>query len=176
MRTTYLAIFLSSLFFPSAWSQPYVISTIAGTSRLADGAPGNTAPLQMPIAVALDANGNLYIADEGDNRIRKVDPSGIISTYAGTGLPGYSGDRGPAINAEINSPTGLALDVKGNLYVADTGNSLARRIPTDGTINTVAGNGISTFAGDNGPATSAQIDPTAVAVDSQGNLYIADGF
>src|ERR1700733_2627620 len=175
MRTTYLAIFVSSLFFPSAWSQPYVISTIAGTSRLADGAPGNTAPLQMPIAVALDANGNLYIADEGDNRIRKVDPTGIISTYAGTGLPGYSGDRGPAKNAEINFPTGVAVDAKGNLYIADLGNFVVRRVDANGNINTVAGNGRPGFAGDNGPATSAQIDPIAVAVDAAGNLYIADG-
>jgi uncharacterized protein (TIGR03437 family) len=123
----------------------------------------------------LDTGGNLYIADESDNRIRKVDPSGIISTYAGTGIPGYSGDRGPAANAEINFPTGIALDAKGNLYIADQGNSVVRRIAADGTINTVAGNGYSTFAGDNGPAIDAQIDPVAVAVDSQGNLYIADG-
>src|ERR1700684_3890617 len=176
MRTTALLLLLCPFFLANARAQPYLISTLAGAPRLADGGPATSAPLRGPIAVAVDAQGNLYIADEEDNRIRKVDPSGIISTYAGTGLPGYSGDRGPAINAEINSPTGLALDVKGNLYVADTGNSLVRRIATDGTINTVAGNGISTFAGDNGPATSAQIDPTAVAVDSQGNLYIADGF
>jgi len=155
MRTTYLAIFVSSLFFPSAWSQPYIISTIAGTSRLADGGPGNAAPLQVPIGVALDSNGNLYIADEGDNRIRKVDPTGIISTYAGTGLPGYSGDRGPAKNAEINFPTGIAVDAKGNLYIADLGNFVVRRVDANGNINTVAGNGRPGFAGDNGPATSA---------------------
>ncbi len=176
MRTTALLLLLCPFFLVNAWSQPYLISTLAGAPRLSDGGQATSAPLRGPIAVAVDAQGNLYIADEKDNRIRKVNPSGTISTYAGNGLPGYSGDRGPAINAALNSPTGLALDVKGNLYVADSGNSVVRRIATDGTINTVAGNGISAFAGDNGPATSAQIDPTAVAVDSQGNLYIADGF
>ncbi len=176
MRTTAALLLLSPLFLTNAWSQPYLISTLAGAPRLSDGGPATAAPLRTPIAVAVDAQGNLYIADEDDNRIRKVDPSGIISTYAGTGIPGYSGDRGPATNAELNFPTGTALDAKGNMYVADAGNFVVRRIAVDGTINTVAGNGIPTFAGDNGPATSAQIDPTAVALDSQGNLYIADGF
>ncbi|MGA2878269.1 MAG: hypothetical protein ABSG13_04905 [Bryobacteraceae bacterium] len=175
MQTTALAVLVSSLFFSSAWSQPYTISTIAGTSRLEDGGLGTAAPLRAPVAVALDSNGNLYIADEADNRIRKVDPTGIISTYAGTGLPGYSGDRGPAKNAQLSFPTGIAMDAKGNLFVADAGNFLVRRIAVDGTINTVAGNGKPNFAGDNGPATSAQIDPVAVALDSTGNLYIADG-
>ncbi len=120
--------------------------------------------------------GNLYIADQSDNRIRKVTPAGIISTFAGTGLPGYTGDRGPAASAQLNYPTSIAFDSKGNMYIADQSNAVVRRISTDGTINTVAGNGSSQFAGDNGPATSAQIDPVAVAVDGQGNLYIADGY
>ncbi len=176
MRTTAQLLLLCPLFLANAWCQPYLISTLAGTPRLSDGGPATAAPLRTPIAVAVDAHGNLYIADENDNRIRKVDSSGIISTYAGTGIPGYSGDRGPAANAELSFPTGIALDAKGNLYVADAGNAVVRRIATDGTINTVAGNGNGAFAGDNGPATAAQVDPTAVALDSQGNLYIADGF
>jgi uncharacterized protein (TIGR03437 family) len=176
MRTTALLPLLSTFFLVNAWSQPYVISTLAGTPRLGDGGLATAAPLRTPIAVALDAHGNLYIADENDNRIRRVDPAGIITTYAGTGIPGYSGDRGPAATAQLNFPTGIALDAKGNMYVADQGNSVVRRIAVDGTINTVAGNGISKFAGDNGPATTAQIDPVAVTLDSQGNLYIADGF
>lgn len=137
--------------------------------------PATTVPLRSPIAVALDGQGNLYIADEADNRIRKVDTNGIISTYAGTGVPGFSGDLGLAINAELNFPAGIALDSKGNMYVADEGNFVIRRIATDGTINTVAGNGHPNYAGDNGPAISAQINPVAVALDNQGNLYIADG-
>jgi trimeric autotransporter adhesin len=142
---------------------------------LLDGSPATTVPLREPMAVALDANGNLYIADDIDNRIRKVNAAGVISTYAGTGIPGYSGDRGQAASAQINSPTGLALDAAGNLYVADEGNAVVRRIAVDGTINTVAGNGNPRYGGDNGPATSAQLDPVAVALDNKGNLYIADG-
>ncbi|HTW67660.1 MAG TPA: hypothetical protein VME17_23750 [Bryobacteraceae bacterium] len=160
----------------NAGAQPYTISTIAGTTRVLEGASATASPLRVPIAVVADSSGNIYIADEADNRIRKVDANGIISTYAGTGLPGYTGDRGPAMSAELDFPVGLALDSKGNMYVADQGNAVIRRISVDGTINTIAGNGNPAFAGDNGPAASAQIDPTAVAVDSQGNLYIADGY
>src|SRR5665213_3024231 len=131
MRTTAMLLLLCPFFLANAWSQPYLIYAIAGTPRLSDGGPATAAPLRTPIAVAVDAHGNLYIADQQDNRIRKVDPSGIITTYAGTGIPGYSGDRGPAMNAELNFPTGLALDAKGNLYVADAGNFVVRRIAVD---------------------------------------------
>src|SRR5580692_4515404 len=123
MRTTALLLLLCPFFLANAWSQPYLISTLAGAPRLADGGPAISAPLRAPIAVAADTHGNLYIADDEDNRIRKVDPSGMISTYAGTGIPGYSGDRGQAANAEINSPTSIALDAKGNMYIADNGNA-----------------------------------------------------
>ena len=159
----------------SAWSQPYTISTVAGTDRLLDGHLANTVPLRAPIGVAVDANGNLYIADAADNRIRKVDASGIISTYAGTGAPGYNGDRIKATNAELNSPESIAMDGAGNLYVADSGNFRIRVISPDGTINTVAGNGSPGILGDNGPAIQAQLDPIAVAVDTQGNLFISTG-
>src|ERR1700722_18660899 len=175
MRTTALILLASAFFSGNAWSQPYVISTLAGAPRLLAGGLATAAPLRTPIAVAVDAHGNLYIADESDNRIRKVDPAGIISTYAGTGVPGYSGDRGPAAAAQLSFPTAIALDTAGNMYIADQGNFVVRRIAVDGTINTVAGNGNPNFAGDNGPATSAQLDPVAVATDSHGNLYIADG-
>jgi sugar lactone lactonase YvrE len=175
MRTLAALLITCVCFSWNAQAQPYTISTIAGTTRLLDSGNAAAAPLRDPIAVVADSNGNIYIADDADNRIRKVDANGIISTYAGTGLPGYTGDRGPAGSAELNFPVGLALDSKGNMYVADQGNAVVRRISADGTINTVAGNGNPFFAGDNGPATSAQIDPTAVAVDSHGNLYIADG-
>jgi uncharacterized protein (TIGR03437 family) len=176
MRTTACLLLVSSFFLTNAWSQPYLISTLAGTPRLLDGGLATAAPLRTPISVARDASGNLYIADESDNRIRKVNSAGIITTYAGTGIPGYGGDRGPAASAELNFPTGIALDSAGNMYVADQGNFVVRRIAVDGTINTIAGNGNSGYAGDNGAATSAQIDPVAVALDSQGNLYIADGY
>ncbi len=176
MRIPALLLLTCAFFLANAWSQSYVISTIAGTPRLLDGGLATAAPLREPISVAVDASGNFYIADESDNRIRKVNPAGIISNYAGNGIPGYSGDRGPANSAELSFPTGIALDSKGNMYVADEGNAVIRRIAVDGTINTVAGNGNPSFAGDGGPATSAQLDPAAVAVDSQGNLYIADSY
>lgn len=138
-----------------------------------DGHNANTVPLRSPIAVALDSSGNLYIADEDDNRVRKVDTSGIISTYAGTGVPGYNGDRIKATNAQLSSPTSLAIDAAGNLYVADEGNSRVRVISSDGTINTIAGNGSAGTLGDGGPATEAQVNALAVAVDTQGNIYIS---
>src|SRR5271154_917342 len=122
MRTA-TCVFSACVFFScNAWSQPYTISTVAGTTRLLDGGSATSAPLREPISVAVDSSGNLYIADEADNRIRKVTPKGIISTYAGTGVPGYSGDEGPAASAELNSPNGIVLDAKGNMYVADAGN------------------------------------------------------
>ncbi|HYL75596.1 MAG TPA: hypothetical protein VEU96_15390, partial [Bryobacteraceae bacterium] len=105
--------------------------------------------------------------------MRKINPSGVISTYAGTGVPGYSGDRGKATLAQLSGPIGLAVDGSGNLYIADRDNFRVRRITLDGTINTVAGNGRSGSGGDNGPATSAPVAPLALALDGQGNLYIS---
>src|ERR1700689_5229526 len=103
----------------SVWAQPYIITTVAGTDRLLNGHIATIVPLRAPIAVSVDSAGNLYIADEIDNRIRKVDTSGVISTYAGTGVAGYNGDRIKATQAELNTPTSIAFDASGNLYVAD---------------------------------------------------------
>jgi uncharacterized protein (TIGR03437 family) len=174
MRTTLLLLLFASLYLKTVSAQPYTITTIAGAPRLRDGSPATTAPLREPISVALDAQGNLYICDTLDNRIREVDTKGIISTYAGTGVSGYSGDLGQAAAAQLNLPDGIAFDASGNLYIADEGNAVIRRVAPDGTIDTIAGNGNPNYAGDNGPALSAQIDPLAVAVDKQGNYYIAD--
>src|SRR5579871_518134 len=156
-------------------AQTYSMQTIAGTDRLLDNQKANTVPLRSPYGIAADANGNFYIADSLDNRVRKVSANGVITTLAGNGLPGYSGDRGPASQARLNSPVDVALDAAGNVYIADRGNALVRRVSPDGTINTVAGTGNSRYGGDNGPALRAQLDPTALAFDSHGNLYIGDG-
>ncbi len=153
------------------------ITTVAGIGAMGfsgDGGPAASALLYIPKGVATDSAGNLYIADTGNLRIRKV-TGGTITTVAGGG-PGFpfSGDGGPATNASLNIPYGVAVDSAGNLYIADTGNNRIRKV-TGGTITTVAGNGNASFSGDGGPATSASLNvPYGVAVDSAGNLYIAD--
>jgi sugar lactone lactonase YvrE len=126
--------------------------------------------------VAVDPSGNLYVADRNNGRILKRSATdGSISTYAGSGSSGYSGDNGPATSAQLNNPHGLALDTSGNLYIADTNNHRIRKVATDGTISTVAGDGTGLFSGDGGPATAAELRrPYGVAVDGAGNLYISD--
>ena len=173
MRESIFIFALAPMISGLCFAQSYTISTIAGTTRLLDGSNANTVPLRTPQGVVVDSVGNIYIADTNDNRIRKINPFGIISTYAGTGVPGYSGDRGKATLAQLSAPFGLAMDSTGNLYIADRDNYRVRKISSDGTINTVAGNGRPGSAGDNGSALNAQILPFAVAVDSQGNLFIS---
>jgi sugar lactone lactonase YvrE len=156
------------------------ISTYAGSGGYAfsgDGGPATSAQLAGPFGVALDPAGNLYIADRGNFRIRKVTTGGMISTYAGSGGYAFSGDGGPATAAQLNSPEGVALDPVGNLYIADVGNQLIRKVTPGGTISTYAGSGSPAggFSGDGGPATTAQLNqPVGVALDPAGNLYIAD--
>ncbi len=153
-----------------------VIATIAGsgtTSFSGDNGPAASAQLYDPAGVAADSAGNLYIADSFNNRVRRVS-NGVITTVAGNGTPGFSGDNGPASNAQLSDPFGVAVDAAGSLYIADTGNNRIRKV-SNGVIATVAGSGIFGFNGDNIPATSAQLtSPRGVAVDSAGNLYIAD--
>ena len=155
-----------------------VITTVAGSGTAGysgDGGPATDAELDSPWDVAVDLSGNLYIADYNNHRIRKVDTSGDITTVAGTGTPGYSGDGGPATNANLCGPTGVALDGSGNLYVAEACNDRVRKVGTFGTITTVAGNGIAGYSGDGGPATGARLnDPEGLAIDSAGTLYIGD--
>jgi sugar lactone lactonase YvrE len=152
------------------------ITTVAGSGVAGFGGDGGVATaafLDTPTAVALDRNGTLYIADSHNHRIRMV-KQGVITTVAGTGVSGFSGDGGAALSAQLALPTGLALDASGNLYIADTNNQRVRKV-SNGTISTVAGNGEELFAGDGSPATQASLDqPTGVAVDASGTLYIAD--
>jgi len=155
-----------------------IMTTVAGNGTggySGDSGPATSAELYLPIGVAVDGTGNLYIADTGNQRIRKVDASGIITTVAGNGTAGYSGDGGLAISAQLDRPTSAAVDSAGNLYIADTGNQRIRKVNASGIITTVAGNGTFGYSGDGGAATSAEFyDPDGVAVDSAGNLYIAD--
>ena len=190
----------------------WIIDTVAGSGRGrphpvypgniigsygGDGGPAVEADLNYPRGVAVDGSGNLYIADTGNHRIRRVDATGIISTVAGTGqrtevevhiggwLGEYGGDGGPAVEAHLNYPTAVAVDGAGNLYIADAWNHLVRRVDAGGTITTVAGSGTGTgrerynnqggYSGDGGPAVEARLNgPWGVAVDRSGNLYIAD--
>ncbi len=155
-----------------------IITTIAGNGTpgfSGDGGPATEARLNLPSGIAVDDEDNIYIADRSNNRIRVVHPDGTIHTFAGTGVDGYRGDAGPADQAQLSKPFGLALDDQGNLYIADRGNNRIRKINPEGIITTVAGDGGFFFMGDNGPAYQASIaGPTGVAVDEQGNLYIAD--
>lgn len=151
---------------------------VTGANYTGDGGPATHALLNDPVAVLLDASGNLYISDSGNNAIRKVTPgkSGIITTVAGMGpfSSGYSGDGGPAIQAELSGPKGIAIDASGYLYIADTVNCVIRVVEPNGTITTIAGKGTQGYSGDGGPATSAQLNfPSGVAV-SAGQVYIAD--
>jgi len=157
-----------------------IITTVAGSGPnrrgyWGDGGPATAAELNFPHSVAVDSNGNLYIADTGNNCIRKVDPNGIITTVAGNGTSGYSGDGGPATGAELNDPCGITMDTAGNLYIADTGNNCIRKVDPHGIITTIAGNGTPGYTGDGGLATSAELNgPADLALDSTGNLYVAD--
>ena len=152
------------------------ISTFAGTSAgfSGDGGPATSAQLLYPEQVTTDGSGNVYIADTGNRRVRKVSPSGTITTFAGSGGGGL-GDGGPATSGTLSYPMGLEVDDQGNLYIADWSNYRVRKVDTGGTITTVVGTGNGGFHGDGGPAGSATVFlPRGLALDGQGNLYIAD--
>ena len=154
-----------------------ILTIAAGNGTVGSGgdnSPATNAQLSMPSGIAVDSAGNLYIADSGHYRIRKVS-IGVITTVAGNGMKdGLSGDGGPATSAPLFDAFGIAVDSAGNLYIADSGHYRIRKV-SNGVITTVAGNGTDGFSGDGGPATSAQLShPYGVAVDSAGNLYIAD--
>jgi uncharacterized protein (TIGR03437 family) len=155
------------------------ISTVAGSGTAGfagDGGQAGSAQLNAPFGVALDSAGNLYIAEFSNNRVRKVSTNGNISTLAGNGVSGFSGDGLQATAAMLNGPQGVAVDSAGNVFIADTANNRVRKVAPNGVITTVAGNGAAGFSGDGGSAVNAQVgNPVAVAVDSVGNVYIADG-
>jgi len=154
------------------------VATIAGTGSKGFGGDGGlavNASLNNPSGVAADSAGNIYIADTGNNRIRKIDANGVIITVAGNGQAGYSGDGGPATVAALYRPMAVAVDFAGNIYIADSSNNRVRMIDPGGNISTAAGNGQPTYGGDGLPARQAALNmPTGVAVDRFGNIYIAD--
>ena len=157
-------------------SYAQIITTIAGNGTGGDGSPAISASVHDPNGLAFDKYGNLFFAEQLGNFIRKIDTSGIISTVAGIGASGYSGENVLAIASKLNQPINIAIDTIGNIYFADCANNRIRKITVaTGIITTVAGNGIGTFAGDNGQATDASLyNPSGICFDDVGNLYIAD--
>ena len=157
-----------------------MITTVAGNGIAGfsgDGGMATAASIRFAIGIAVDNKGDLFIADTQNSRIRKVDlVSGVITTIAGDSVAGYSGDGGQASSAELNYPFGVATDVAGNIYVADTHNNSIRRIDAaSGIINTIAGNGVQGFSGDGGAATLAELNfPVSVVADKYGNVYVSD--
>jgi YVTN family beta-propeller protein len=159
----------------------HVITTIAGLGSAGysgDGGPAAAAELNQPLGVALDGAGNVYIADADNDVVREIDArTGIITTVAGNGSPGFSGDGGPATDAQLFFPFRVTLDGTGNIYITDSSNAIRKVDAVTHLITTVAGNGSPGFSGDGGPATEAQLnEPRGVALDAAGNLYIADYF
>jgi len=155
-----------------------IIHTIAGTGAAnftGDLGPASLATLNQPTGIAADLAGNVYFGDSVNSRVRRIDASGIISTYAGNGNWGFAGDGGQARDAVLRNPAQLLLDSSGNIYFSDQGNNRVRKIAADGTITTFAGGGAGGFAGDGGPGAQALLNkPSGLAFDSAGNLYIAD--
>lgn len=154
-----------------------VLTVVAGngfSGFSGDGGPATSAALSADSGIAVDADGNLFLADSLQNRIRKVTTDGIIRTIAGNGKTGFSGDGGPAVSASLGLPMGMAVDMKGDLFFVDFLNSRVREVTPDGTITTVAGNGHIAFLGDGGPARLASLGPVDIAVDGFGDIFIAD--
>jgi uncharacterized protein (TIGR03437 family) len=159
-------------------SKAALIAVVAGDGTAGssgDGGLGSLGQLNQPSGCALDSAGDLLIADTGNNRIRKVDSAGIVSTVVGTGAVGSAGDEGPAATALLNGPRGIAVDGNGDIFIGDTGNNRIREVTEDGIIHTIAGQSAGGFAGDGGPATAAQLNgPAGILLDGSGNLYVAD--
>ncbi|WP_406400776.1 RICIN domain-containing protein [Streptomyces uncialis] len=154
------------------------ISTVAGTGVAGfrgDNGPATAAQLNLPLGIAVDSTGVLYVTEYHNQRVRRITTDGKISTFAGSGVGGFRGDGGPAVSAQLNRPYGVAVDSAGDVYIADADNHRIRKVTADGKISTVAGTGAAGFGGDGGPAASAQLNfPVGVMFDSTGTLYVPD--
>src|SRR5271154_2033408 len=160
-----------------AVGQSYTINTIAGIYPPGDSGAATSALLASPANMAVDGNGNVYFADNSNHKIRKVTPSGQIATIAGTGVPGFSGDGGPATADQLYNPTAVTLDSSGRVYIYDTFNYRVRKVTPNGIITSIAGGTDGNGAGDNGPALQAQfafVGDGGLAVDASWNVYISD--
>ena len=145
------------------------------TGFMGDGGPATAAIIWSPSGLAVDRKGNLYISDKGNHRVRKIDTNGIITTFAGNGIPAFVGDGGQASSASISSPTCITIDVIGNIYIGDAGNNRIRKVDTNGIITTIAGTGVFGYSGDGGLALSARIHVgNGIAADTSGNIYFTD--
>ncbi len=157
-----------------------IINTFAGTGTAAtsgDGGPATAAALNWPSGIFSDQSGNIYIGESEGYVIRKVNTSGVISTFAGTGIGGHSGDGGPATAARIGASQAIGIDSLGNIYIGEGDTPRIRKISTSGIITTIAGTGARGFSGDGGPATAATFDQfTSIAVDQHGNVYVGDTY
>ena len=174
-----MAVLSGALIWGAAAQAPsFTISTVAGNGRIGysgDGGPATSAALSDPRGVITDPAGNVYFCDRGNNAVRKIDTSGIITTVAGTGTAGYNGDNIPGTQARLSSPWRVTIDPAGNLYIADSGNDRIRKLAPNGIITSIAGTGKAGYSGDGGPATSATLNfPEQAEMDALGNLYIAD--
>ncbi|UAY53234.1 NHL repeat-containing protein [Ferruginibacter albus] len=180
MHLSLRRIALCALLLLNLYAKAQTISTIAGTGvddYSGDGSSATSATLFGPTGICTDTTGNIYIADNANHVIRKINTSGTITTIAGNNKPGYFGDNESATSAELNFPYRLCIDGIGNIYFSDQQNSVIRRIDANGIITTIAGNGTKGFSGDGGLATEAQLnDPLGIAIDSIGDLYIAEGY
>ena len=174
-RTILLSLIIG---FVSSFNSIAQVSIIAGNGVAGfagDSSAATGAEIYGPAGIAIDGQGNKYFADQANNRVRKILPTGIILTIAGTGTAGYSGDSSLATSAKLNGPVGVAVDTAGNVYIVDKGNNRIRKVDNTGMITTIAGTGVAGFYGDNGPATAAKLSsPSGIAVDNKGNIYIAD--
>jgi hypothetical protein len=154
-----------------------IFTVAGGGNTIGDGGPATAAGVNAPLGASLDGDGNLFIADTYNHRIRQVNAAGIISTVAGNGTQGFTGDGGKATDAEFNLPSSVWADGEGDLFIADSHNQRIRKVDTSGIITTIAGNGEFGHDGDGGPGTSASLEyPVGITGDTKGNLFWSDNY